>query len=205
MHTDFFSINRKNPCFSEPWWLSWLTFQTLYIQTQGFEFWLFPIILTNIHNFQTVTLSRIFHQFFKKFLRFFLMKVFIYFLYIERAAIMCSFFLTSQLLHICFLTKIFYIVIKDSSFYYSFLRMSDESDELTTVNRALDNSRLAYVKLRQRAVVLKVARDQGWPVAKELSALQDQEEEPLLKKAIKNATRRFVVLAFYSLKNQYIL
>ena len=83
--------------------------------------------------------------------------------------------------------------------------MSDESDELTTVNRALDNSRLAYVKLRQRAVVLKVARDQGWPVAKELSALQDQEEEPLLKKAIKNATRRFVALAFYSLKNQYIL
>ena len=39
--------------------------------------------------------------------------------------------------------------------------MSEESHESAMVNRALDNSRLAYVKLRQRAVVLKVACDQG--------------------------------------------
>ena len=52
------------------------------------------------------------------------------------------------------------------------------------------SSRAAYGKLRQRAQVLKVARDQGWHVARELSVLQDEEEDPLLKKAMKNANKR---------------
>lgn len=55
---------------------------------------------------------------------------------------------------------------------------------------ALENARAAYDKLRQRAQVLKLARDQGWHVAKELSVLQDEEEDPLVKKAMKNAQKR---------------
>jgi hypothetical protein len=55
---------------------------------------------------------------------------------------------------------------------------------------ALAGARTSYEKLRQRAAVLKVAKDQGWPVARELAILQDQEEDPLLKKAMKNAGKR---------------
>ena len=62
--------------------------------------------------------------------------------------------------------------------------------EKEKVAKALASGRSAYEKLRQRATVLKVARDQGWHVARELSLLQDQEEDPLLKKAMKNAAKR---------------
>ena len=55
---------------------------------------------------------------------------------------------------------------------------------------ALASARAAYNKLRQRASVLKVAKDQGWGVAKELSILQDEAEDPLLKKAMKNVAKR---------------
>ena len=67
---------------------------------------------------------------------------------------------------------------------------ADESEEAEKIAKALASSRLAYEKLRQRAMVLRVAREQGWHVAKELATLQDQEEDPLLKKAMKNASRR---------------
>ena len=67
------------------------------------------------------------------------------------------------------------------------------------VESILTTSRAAYEKLRQRATVLKVAREQGWHVAKELATLQDQEEDPLLKKAIKNASRRYtIIIIFFS-------
>ena len=74
-----------------------------------------------------------------------------------------------------------------------FLRLPDEEEDPQQIRceAALTSSRAAYEKLRQRAVVLKVARDQGWHVARELASLQDQEEDPLLKKAIKNAARRY--------------
>ena len=58
------------------------------------------------------------------------------------------------------------------------------------VDSALASARAAYGKLRQRAQVLKVAKDQGWHVARELSVLQDEEEDLLLKKAMKNAQKR---------------
>ena len=77
---------------------------------------------------------------------------------------------------------------------FIFFSLPDEEDDPQTVHcaSALTSSRAAYEKLRQRAVVLKVARDQGWHVARELATLQDQEEDPLLKKAIKNAARRLI-------------
>jgi hypothetical protein len=65
--------------------------------------------------------------------------------------------------------------------------LSIEAEKVTT---ALVSSRAAYEKLRQRASVLKVAKDQGWSVAKELAILQDQEEDPLIKKAMKNAAKK---------------
>ena len=67
---------------------------------------------------------------------------------------------------------------------------TEDSEEAEKVAVALSSSRAAYEKLRQRAMVLRVAREQGWHVAKELATLQDQEEDPLLKKAMKNASRR---------------
>lgn len=68
------------------------------------------------------------------------------------------------------------------------LAPADEPRKLL-VTEALVSARTAYEKLRQRAQVLKVARDQGWHVARELSILQDEGEDPLLKKAMKNAKR----------------
>ena len=59
---------------------------------------------------------------------------------------------------------------------------------MVKVDQALVSARAAYVKLRQRAQVLKVARDQGWNVARELAILQDEGEDPLLKKAMKVST-----------------
>ena len=66
----------------------------------------------------------------------------------------------------------------------------EESEEAVKIEISLTNAKTAYEKLRQRAVVLKVARDQGWIVAKELSILQDQGEDPLIKKAMKNAAKK---------------
>ena len=66
----------------------------------------------------------------------------------------------------------------------------EDSDEAAKVELSIIKAKAAYEKLRQRAVVLKVAKDQGWPVAKELSILQDQGEDPLIKKAMKNAAKR---------------
>ena len=79
-----------------------------------------------------------------------------------------------------------------------FYRLPEEEDDVQTTRctSALASSRAAYEKLRQRAVVLKVARDQGWHVARELASLQDQDEDPLLKKAIKNAARRLLHIFF---------
>ena len=76
--------------------------------------------------------------------------------------------------------------------FFHFWRLPAEEDDPQQVmcDTVLGSTRSAYEKLRQRAVVLKVARDQGWHVARELSSLQDQEEDPLLKKAIKNPSRR---------------
>ena len=73
-----------------------------------------------------------------------------------------------------------------------FIRLPDDDGvlEAEKVVSALVSARSAYEKLRQRAEVLKVAREQGWTVAKELSSLQDQEENPLLKKAMKNVAKR---------------
>ena len=65
----------------------------------------------------------------------------------------------------------------------------EDSDEAAKVELSIIKAKAAYEKLRQRAVVLKVAKDQGWPVAKELSILQDQGEDPLIKKAMKNAAK----------------
>ena len=62
--------------------------------------------------------------------------------------------------------------------------------EKQKVVSALGNARTAYNKLRLRASILKVAKDQGWGVAKELAILQDEEEDPLLKKAMKNALKK---------------
>ena len=67
----------------------------------------------------------------------------------------------------------------------------EESEEAEKVLSALTTSRATFEKLRQRATVLKVAQEQGWHVAKKLATLQDQEEDPLLKKVIKNATKRY--------------
>ena len=67
---------------------------------------------------------------------------------------------------------------------------AENNAQTVRCDSALTSSRSAYEKLRQRAVVLKVARDQGWHVARELASLQDQDEDPLLKKAMKNASRR---------------
>ena len=67
----------------------------------------------------------------------------------------------------------------------------EESEEAGKVTSALTSARAAYGKLRQRAQVLKVARDQGWHVARELSVLHDEEEDPLVKKAMKNAQKRY--------------
>ena len=77
-------------------------------------------------------------------------------------------------------------------FIFSSLPEAEEEGilEKQKVTKALVSARSAYEKLRQRATVLKVARDQGWHVARELSLLQDQEEDPLLKKAMKNAAKR---------------
>jgi DNA-binding transcriptional regulator YhcF (GntR family) len=66
----------------------------------------------------------------------------------------------------------------------------DVSIEAEKITVALTSARAAYEKLRQRASVLKVAKDQGWSVARELAILQDQEEDPLIKKAMKNAAKR---------------
>ena len=66
----------------------------------------------------------------------------------------------------------------------------EEAEKLVKVDQALVSARAAYVKLRQRAQVLKVARDQGWNVARELAILQDEGEDPLLKKAMRNAQKR---------------
>ena len=66
----------------------------------------------------------------------------------------------------------------------------DASIEAEKITVALTSARAAYEKLRQRASVLKVAKDQGWSVARELAILQDQEEDPLIKKAMKNAAKR---------------
>ena len=83
-------------------------------------------------------------------------------------------------------------------FFISCFRITDadESEEAQKVAKALASSRAAYEKLRQRAMVLRVAREQGWHVAKELATLQDQEEDPLLKKAMKNASRRLLFINF---------
>lgn len=71
--------------------------------------------------------------------------------------------------------------------------MPDEADseETQKVNSALTSARAAYSKLRKRAQVLKLAKDQGWHVARELSVLQDEDEDPLIKKAMKNAHKRY--------------
>ena len=72
---------------------------------------------------------------------------------------------------------------------FSLNRLAEDDGILETqrVVCALANARTAYSKLRLRASVLKVAKDQGWGVAKELAILHDEEEDPLLKKAMKNA------------------
>ena len=69
---------------------------------------------------------------------------------------------------------------------------------MVKVDLALSSARSAYGKLRQRAQVLKVARDQGWHVARELAVLQDEGEDPLLKKAMKNA-KKYGFIVFYFL------
>ena len=94
---------------------------------------------------------------------------------------------------VSFLRKFFF-------FFISCFRITDadESEEAQKVAKALASSRAAYEKLRQRAMVLRVAREQGWHVAKELATLQDQEEDPLLKKAMKNASRRLLYIIFPS-------
>ena len=92
-------------------------------------------------------------------------------------------------------------------FFISCFRITDadESEEAQKVAKALASSRAAYEKLRQRAMVLRVAREQGWHVAKELATLQDQEEDPLLKKAMKNASRRLLFINFPSSYFNYFL
>ena len=71
----------------------------------------------------------------------------------------------------------------------------EDSVEAEKVETAVVKAKAAYEKLRQRAVVLKVARDQGWSVAKELSILQDEGEDPLIKKAMKNAAKRYYLFS----------
>ena len=91
-----------------------------------------------------------------------------------------------------------------------FFRLPEDENALEKpkVVKALASGRSAYERLRQRATVLKVARDQGWHVARELSILQDQDEDPLLKKAMKNAAKRYVdirILCLFLLKQENLL
>ena len=72
--------------------------------------------------------------------------------------------------------------------FYRLLLPADEAHKIL-VEGALGSARAAYEKLRQRAQVLKVAREQGWHLARELAILQDEGEDPLLKKAMKNAKK----------------
>ena len=87
--------------------------------------------------------------------------------------------------------KLWSFIWIDTRKHLLFNRVDDEeeAEKLVKVDQALVSARAAYVKLRQRAQVLKVARDQGWNVARELAILQDEGEDPLLKKAMKNAKK----------------
>ena len=113
--------------------------------------------------------------------------------YLFSKNIVCNFLQNTiyTILSFCFMMILHYSKMTfQSVILFSRLPEEEDDQQMVRCTSALANSRAAYEKLRQRAVVLKVARDQGWHVAKELASLQDQEEDPLLKKAIKNAARR---------------